>query len=291
MPIVVMYDPHFTDVPPAPRSEEYLYCLTAKMLEVRLLCKRLGAIPVIAGDLFHRKSPERVTHYTVAIASRILQDMGAYAILGNHDMTGSNVGSHQRHPIGTLFASRVLHKLGAETWQLGADRVEVLGIDYDEEFEKGEKEIELPDLPAGVKTRLVIMHSEMRPKHKENLKGNFKWCFYGHMHKDDGVQGRFVSHGAMMRTRGVDWDTTRIPAVTLVHDDLTIERIQLKSVKPWDEVKAKVRLKPKDEDETDLFEDFIAALQRGMASEEQDLESLLKELDPEIRRRVEGYIA
>lgn len=288
MPIIIVNDLHFTDTPPAPRSGDYLKDLLRKLLEVRKLQESLpGAMVLGTGDIFHRKTPERVSHKLVALVLRAIAPLKMSTIVGNHDMTGSQIDSHLRHPIGVLFASGLVGRLERTTTQFSTGCVvEILGFDYDEQFEKGKKTIDVG--PKTTEHRILLTHSMMEPQHRNQIKGEFDWCFYGHVHRDEGISGKFVSHGALMRVRNADWDVDRKPAVTLLRDDMKVEKVVLNSTRPWDDVKAAVKVKAADEE--DPFEEFVTALQAGVAKEQTTIEDVLKELDPPVRQKVEQYI-
>ena len=122
MSLYLLYsDPHLCDRPPSSCQDGYLDDLFDLIEQtVKVARQRKAVAVVIAGDVFHLKSPSRTSHRLVQRTIRALQayPCPVFIVPGNHDITHDNIDSiHQTQPLGVLFESGAARQL--EGWADG----------------------------------------------------------------------------------------------------------------------------------------------------------------------------
>lgn len=251
---VLINDVHLSDRAPASCTDTYLDDLFDLLGQAASIAEHRGAAIVLAGDVFHHKTPSRTTHATVM---RLIQwaqqtDAPVYAVAGNHDLSHDRVSSlGETQPLGVVFASGAITELdgwmpGGQPvygvpWQMNYNEINVTEAlaDYRDDFDERQH-------------RLVVTHAPLYPPGKElkyeyypaaawaEAMGNRGTVHYGHVHEPHGVYlvdgVRFSNCGALSRGSLHEHNLTRTPRVA-VWDSTTgfIEHLPL-NAKPAEEV-------------------------------------------------------
>lgn len=111
---MLLADIHLSDGSPAQREDSYFEDIMTKLWELQKLAVRLDVdATIIAGDLFHRKNPQHVSHKLVRLLGSVLSGFGrVLTVAGNHDYTGS-LGAINRSPYGVLRELGVIRDVAA----------------------------------------------------------------------------------------------------------------------------------------------------------------------------------
>lgn len=259
---ILVNDVHLSDRPPSMCTDTYLDDLFTLLGEAAdIAAERSGSI-ILAGDIFHHKTPSRTSHATVMRLIDWARSTPApvYAVLGNHDLQHDRVASiDESQPLGVVIRSGAIELLdgwmsngGMNTgalvfglpWQMVWDDTTVWdGLQLFRELV-----IRYPDQHA-----LVVTHAPLYPPGQE-LKFEFypaqNWAtamdnrgtvHYGHVHHPHGVYEvdgvTFSNCGALSRGSLSEHNLTRTPSVAVWNSDTGLtEHIKLLSAKPADEV-------------------------------------------------------
>lgn len=104
-PIMLIGDIHLADRPPSIRTDTYTEDILAKLDEAVLAAdmRDCQAI-VLAGDVFHIKTPTRNSHSLVQKTADVLRkaNIPVWIVPGNHDLSNDRLDSLQRQPLGSL---------------------------------------------------------------------------------------------------------------------------------------------------------------------------------------------
>ena len=281
---LVVNDLHLTEAPPSGRLDTYFEQICRKMVEVAELSQKCE-VTVFTGDLFHHKVARNVTHRTVRVLISLLKRVkNPYCILGNHDIIGGQSTTSTRQPVGVVFESGHITKLTS----LVVEDVELVGLDYSQEFEDGEKVVNLPLLQH--RGRIVFMHSMLSPWDdlRKKVRGPFTLVCYGHPHEREGLVNGFVNFGSLARTSRAGFDR-RLVGVTLIDRELTPHEVILKNQKPWEEIFEKVAT---EEEEAELrgVDEFLRAIDEVVSEEGESIDKYLAGVSPEVRSRVLYYL-
>ena len=327
--IVHRTDVHIADRPPVSRKDDYASAILHKLALVGDIARKVGADAVIdTGDFFHIQAPNRTSHSLVQRVMEVHETRytcPVYSVVGNHDLSGANLDSLGRQPIGTLFRSRTFRQLGEVV--LGGDgrpRVRIVGVPYSTKptlesltVERGDEDVlveachiysapggnvpfrDLGDEPVFAWEDLATLPADV-------------WLG-GHYHKDQGVAlvggKHFVFPGSL--SRGVfSWDEMdRLPRVAIVTFDYEPEdfsgpgpflgppRVRTKAVLvrlaglPVAEEIYDVRARTVDRDVSERISGFVASL-TGATSKADPLQEILGRSDasPEVRERAADYL-
>lgn len=287
--ILVINDPHLTEKPPSIRTPEYFVQVCTKLVECAKLEKKYCDFTVITGDIFHHKVARNVSHRTVRVLLGILKHFKkVYIVLGNHDILGAEQETSQRQPVGVVIESGL-----AEVMQplfLPGEDLEVYPMHYNEKFEQGLVQEVLPERKGS--KRIVFAHSLLSPNSglRKAILGSYDLVMYGHQHMPEGHVGKFVNYGALARVRADPWDKREIQ-VAIVERSLKVIPWTLSSQKPWQEIMTVATEAEKDNEWGEEFLDaFVKALEIESIDVNQDIDSIIGELSPEVRTRLAYYV-
>jgi DNA repair exonuclease SbcCD nuclease subunit len=254
-------DVHLSDRAPSTRKSSYTEEIFDKLWEIADIAAAPGVEHVVfLGDIFHSKIPRNTSHVTVARLIEVLKSMPDVLVVpGNHDYANANVAELVRSPL------RVVEQAGAVTL-IGVGGESARGLDLDAEWSivgiREEEPVEaFRQFTTGVNRRLIVAaHSPIFPTGQNppypffpmeevaaQCDDSVEIVAYGHIHDEHGrhlVDGtEFFNFGSISRGSLFEENPKRRPAVALVDLSLgstlggrRIERIELTSAKPWDEV-------------------------------------------------------
>lgn len=117
--LVWFTDPHFSEIPPGRRGDDYKAALFDKLNFVRDLTEKLHGVGVCGGDVFHEKKPKHPANSLSLIigllrAFRSFPTECVYGSVGNHDLTNDRMDSLPSQPLGLLMAAGCYHDLNKE---------------------------------------------------------------------------------------------------------------------------------------------------------------------------------
>lgn len=286
--ILVINDPHVSEKPPSVRTPEYFVQICKKLLECAKLEQKYCDFTVITGDIFHHKVARNVSHRTVRVLLGILKHFKkVYIVLGNHDILGAEQETSQRQPVGVVIESGLAEVMRPVL--LPNDGIELYPMHYNEKFEQGLAPVLLPEQKG--EKRIVFAHSMLSPNSglRKDIKGFYDLVMYGHQHMPEGHVGKFVNYGAMARVRSDPWDRREVQ-VAIINKNLKVVPITLSSQKSWQEVFV-TAAEGKDEEWGEEFLDaFVKALEIEAVDVNQDIDSIIGELSPEVRTRLQYYV-
>lgn len=255
---VLINDVHLSDRAPGSCTDTYLDDLFDLLHQVCDLVRDLRAAVILAGDVFHHKTPSRTSHSTVMRLVRWADECPGpvYAVAGNHDLSHDRLDSlHESQPLGVVFASGAIKNLHG--W---IDCGEfVYGVPWLMTWDQANVELALADYRRAVPEvapSLVVTHAPLYPPGRE-LKFEYfptkdfaaamyapladsKTVHYGHVHEPHGVYQvgdvTFSNCGALSRGSLNEHNLTRMPSVA-IWDSVTgeITHHELKA-KPASEV-------------------------------------------------------
>lgn len=133
--IVVIGDPHTSDVAPSSRLDDYKEVILGKLEFIRDWCNSNNVdVAILAGDVFHRKNPNLNSHY---LTRRLIEIFGGFncpviEVPGNHDisMTSKNL---DKQPLSVIAESGAIQVLGfpyTKTFVLEGDNADIYGLGY-----------------------------------------------------------------------------------------------------------------------------------------------------------------
>lgn len=222
---LLVNDIHLSDRAPSSCTDTYQDDLFDLLDTVGdLAAEREAAAIVLAGDVFHYKTPSRTTHRTVKRFIDVLRswDCPTLIVPGNHDMTNDRLDSlDDTQPLGVVFASGAAHLLHG--WSaVDADLIQdaVYGVPWLMRFDNDTVFDALADWRSRLERRpgnygLVVAHAPLYPPGKElpyefYPAGNWAACMdnhgtahYGHVHEPHGIYHsydvQFSNPGALSR--------------------------------------------------------------------------------------------
>lgn len=246
-------DVHLSDRAPASCTDAYLDDLFDLLDQVATMAQGADGSIILAGDVFHHKTPSRTSHATVMrlIDWARLALVPVYAVLGNHDLQHDRVQSiYETQPLGVVIASGAIDLL--DGWPDNDDPL--YGVPWQMTFDQAN----VTDALAGFRRvdyhqhTLVVTHAPLYPPGKElkyefypavdwaRAMGNQGSVHYGHVHEPHGIYTvdgvTFSNPGALSRGSLHEHNLRRTPTVA-VWDSSTgnIRHVPLKA-KPADEV-------------------------------------------------------
>lgn len=238
---MLLADIHLSDGAPEQREDTYFADIMAKLRELHGIAFKLDvAATIIAGDIFHRKNPQHVSHRLVRMLGSVLSGFGTVlTVPGNHDYTG-NLEALDRSPYGVLRELGVIHDLHTAPKILSGDTDEYVQISG-AAYEPGEpKEMYVPPETSGALEALTVhvCHGMLLPETKskpfefttisqiEDDAARITIC--GHYHPGWDMQKRggriFYTPGALARISTHEHDLKRRPKFGL----LTVARVNEK---------------------------------------------------------------
>lgn len=241
MTILAIGDIHLADKPPSIRTDTYTEDILAKLeAACRLAAEAAAQAIVLAGDVFHIKTPTRNSHALVQRTGEVLTSVGIPVLIvpGNHDLSNDRLESLSKQPLGTLAKMEGIELLIGphETLPLfGLPYLHDWGSDlpvWTTRYKKwaDEKKGENFDFWP-----LMVTHAPIFPPGEEppyEFIGADDWarlmqngdCLYGHIHDPHGVYKpnpevpvTMCNNGAISRGSLHEKTLKREPKVTLWH--------------------------------------------------------------------------
>ncbi len=266
MNLVVVTDLHISAGKPAGRLGDFASDVDKKLREVVQIVHKVNAVAVLcAGDVFHSpvaalSAVDRFIDFLDLLETRFI------TIPGSHDLIGNNLDALNRTTIGLLHRLDKLELLSYATY----DTVEVEDL--------------VIGIPCDVAHDIELVHESVVPKPDlfgvYTLLGDYtsksKIVIVGHVHNGYPLETvnrtTFVCPGSLVRTIAQQSELTRRPRLAIIHEDCSVEWIELESAKPGEEVLAPPVVSPE--------VDFASIVQEwaSVNIEEVDAEALLKEV-------------
>lgn len=218
---IVVNDIHLSDKAPSSCTDTYNDDLFDLLAEVGKLAETHAAAAVIlAGDIFHVKTPSRTSHGTVMRFIDLLRAWGIPVLIvpGNHDMSHDRADSiDETQPLGVVFASGAAHRL--DKWSAvdaGIVTDPIYGMPWLSTWDDDTVHAQLADYRSRAHTGgLVVAHAPFYPPGLELPYENYPTrqvaaamdghgiCHYGHVHDAHGVYTvdgvTFSNPGALSR--------------------------------------------------------------------------------------------
>lgn len=202
MRVVLCGDVHLSDRAPSSRNDSYTDEILAKLAWVASYANEQESPLVIAGDLFHRKTPSRNSHSLVVRTHAVLCDVakGVWIVPGNHDLHADRLTSLDQQPLGVLGRMpNVRLLMGSDP-----DLPDVFGVPYLSEFDGGDwKKVLAPWVKSAkaASPQLIVTHAPIFPPGKapavyasvDPTEWALQWddivtaTYYGHIHDRHGV--------------------------------------------------------------------------------------------------------
>jgi DNA repair exonuclease SbcCD nuclease subunit len=166
--LVWFTDPHFSDIPPGRRKDDYRQALLDKLAFVRGLVEKLGGAGICGGDVFHHKKPGHAGNslrllISLMQALRRFPQGCVYGSVGNHDLSWDRMDSLPRQPLGLLIETGVYHDLNREPIVFqsadGAVNVSVETFPYAEGEETIRNIMGAGPRQPGVQHRIGVVHA------------------------------------------------------------------------------------------------------------------------------------
>lgn len=253
---VLVNDIHLSDKAPASCTDTYQDDLFELLNQIASLAQSRDAAIVLAGDVFHHKTPIRTSHEsTMRLIDWARQALvPVYAVPGNHDLSHDRLQSLQEtQPLGVVFASGAIEML--DGWMEDADGSPVYGVPWQMTFDETnvrEALADYRDQQWGEPHHLVVTHAPLYPPGRElkfefypardwaDAMGNTGTAHYGHVHEPHGayyVAGvTFSNCGALSRGSLHEHNLNRTPAVAIWNSETGLIRHQELNAKPASEV-------------------------------------------------------
>lgn len=307
MRAIVIGDVHVSDNAPSSRTSTYTKDILDKLEWVSNRAVELNCDCIIlAGDVFHIKSPVKNSHWLVQAVHKALTagNLPVFAVPGNHDLTNDRLESISSQPLGALCNMKGVNLL------IGASSIfPIFGIpwlsNWAKDLTKWMDDWQLFEASTE-DTPLMITHAPLFPSYQNppyeyisysdwaGAMGNYPaFVYYGHIHdyygviKENGVS--FCNQGALSRGSLHESSLNRKPAVTLWDSEAEVEKFQRIEVphKPASEVFLLKEYEMKKEAEKSML-DFVEVINDTKISTTSFEEALAvvqsMEVDEEIRK-------
>lgn len=315
---IVANDPHFSDISPASRTDDYPEVCFQKMMEVAEACRQISPTAVIlTGDIFHFKNAKRNSHRVVTRLIKVFRSMGCpvYSIIGNHDIDGS-IEKIEDQPLGVLLESGALRLLTRVSFSdPGNPTVHLVGhnhsyqnpMSFMDDIESDRRDptsYYIDVVHAGILTEATNL-PDMINLHTLWPRGVWNLMLSGHIHADlgvieDRITGKvFTNVGSLTRGSLAESNLTRLPqylVLALENGQLDTFPVQLKCARPALEVfnvqdhKDKKEIKQK-------YESFVHFVTQQMnVSAKNTLEDVINDffkrmsVAPELQAEVNHYL-
>lgn len=310
-------DIHLSDHTPSSRTDNWTDTILSKLQQKGLLAERYRCHGVLdGGDLFHDKTPIKTSHALMVKLFEVLRAYPCpiYGNVGNHDVRLGQFEFLKEGPLGALFSAGVMRPCydNFEAHFREDDvHVRVVGIPYHgpkydlDRFRKIRK---------GIEDHLLVMaHLLASPQGGDmfanedivkygdlpSLCPDASVFFFGHWHKDQGVQqvghAHVVNIGSMSRGSLSQDNLDRIPSVALVRcskTDVEVEVIPLRVEKS--EVVFDLQKRASEELRMSIVDDFVRTLQNDLMSTSStslpDILSNLSDVPFQVRERALHYL-
>lgn len=246
---LLVNDVHLSDRPPSSCTESYLDDLF-DMLEhiVYLAASRKAEAIILAGDVFHLKTPGRTSHKTVMRFMDLAGDSPARILVvpGNHDMSHDRLESiMEAQPLGVVFAAQAAFPLvGFHALHDGLISTPIFGVPWLKAFTDDTVREALADYREPGANCLVVTHAPLYPPGRELPYENYPaaaWAaamggqgavHYGHVHEPHGIYTvdgvTFSNPGALSRGSLHEHNLTRPVQIAVWNSDTaTIEHLDV----------------------------------------------------------------
>lgn len=235
---VLVNDVHLSDRAPGNCTESYNDDLFDLLGQIgRFACERDAEAIILAGDVFHIKTPSRTSHATVLRLIEWATDalVPVYAVPGNHDLLHDRFDSLGGQPLGVCFAAGAIGLL--DGWiDTGAP---VYGVPWLMTFDDVNVMHALAEYRAGTFYRdahqLVVTHAPLYRPGSElpfefypaaawaDAMNNRGTVHYGHVHEPHGIYDvgtvTFSNPGALSRGSLTEANLIRTPAIAVWNSD------------------------------------------------------------------------
>lgn len=254
---VLINDIHLSDRAPGSCTGTYLDDLFDLLDQAAVFAADHDAGIVLAGDVFHHKTPGRTSHRTVMRlidwARQAL--VRVYTVLGNHDLSHDRVDSiHDSQPLGVVIASGAIELL--DGWMDEGAGPFVYGVPWQMHFDTASVSDALEDYRTlwyhDDTPKLVVTHAPLYPPGSElkyeffpaaewaQAMGNNGTVHYGHVHEPHGIYEldgvTFSNCGALSRGSLHEHNLTRTPSVALWNSSTGLISHHELNAKPADQV-------------------------------------------------------
>lgn len=322
MSILAIGDIHLADKPPSLRTESYTEDILDKLAAACLFAQQAEAQAIVlAGDVFHIKTPTRNSHALVQRTGEVLRESGIPVLIvpGNHDLSNDRLESLSRQPLGTLAKME-----GIDLLIGGHSELPLFGLPYLHDWptdlivwmtkykkwadaRKGEQfdfwplmVTHAPIFPVGEEPPYEFISADDWAELMEN--GD---CLYGHIHDPHGIYKpnaamnvTMCNNGAISRGSLHEKALKREPKVTLWHGTQgAFETLPL----PFRPAEAVFRLAEKEDidEKNSRVEEFLESIGTttldGLSIEEVAYQAKKRGLNPRtltlIEELLEGAIS
>lgn len=239
MSFLLIGDIHLADRPPSLRTDTYTEDILTKLKHaVRIAVDREVKAIVLAGDVFHIKTPTRNSHHLVQRTGEVLVSGGLPVIIipGNHDLSNDRLESLRRQPLGTLAKME-----GIDLLMGPHEEFPLFGLPYLHDW-AGELPVRMKNYRTWCADRkaedfdfwpLMITHAPIFPVGENppyEFIGGDDWaelmqngdCYYGHIHDphgaykpEDHLPVTLCNNGAISRGSLHEATLKREPHVTI----------------------------------------------------------------------------
>jgi len=131
--VMFIGDIHLCHAAPSSRRDDYASVMLGKIDNLRKIAKKMQVdIAITSGDLFHTKTQPAM--YVVECIHRFKKwqddNIPFYTVVGNHDIMYANTNTLDKVPLGLLFSSGTMKRLGTITVRLENKTVFFRACDY-----------------------------------------------------------------------------------------------------------------------------------------------------------------
>ena len=293
--IITFTDIHIADKNPLSRKDNYKESIFNKLKQIGEICSREKVdLAICAGDVFHIKSPTKISHHLVSQLIDIFTRFPCpiFSIYGNHDVTQNNLNNLPKQPYSTLINSEVFTEI---TDGFFKDHIRIFKVDgllepsY-EDFNREKKceKIQICVAHVNASSKFDDLFGEKVYTYQELEKTSPDIFVFGHYHPDQGIEIRngkhFVNVGSISRGSLKKDELNRIPSVGLIEIDdnfnIKTSKIQL-NVLSASEI-FDLELKEKEEKEEEEINKFIEELKnRIIINKTEDVCDQIKNLNVE----------
>lgn len=309
-------DIHITDQKPRSRTDDFKATMLNKISQMRMACNKLNADgAIIAGDLYHIKTPSKNSHNLNIKLIREFKQFRCpiYMIEGNHDLTGDRLDSIEEQPLGVLFEDGTLIQLRHEIIEKNGIKISLVGIPYVENIDLTSLDIPKRN-DCAVQIGVFHLYASLKPGmlYRERLYGYDELAalspnifIIGHYHIDQGIyeygNKYFFNIGSMSRGAIADEDIKHHPQIGFIKINIkdnvptyNFRSIKLK-IKPVEEIfdLEKKKEEKLEREEIELFVEKLASesIQEDIKNS-KTVDELIDKMDvtKDIKNRVMHFI-
>lgn len=302
MKTVVFTDTHVRGTSPVGRTDNYPRAVLEKIAWVINYANTAQADLILhAGDLFDSPNPsEDVAGAVAEILS--MARMRVVVVPGNHDLVGHQIRSLPHTKLGLLARAGVLQVLSREDPPYILGDVSIIGQHYYAGIDMGNPQ----DFHHGGPGRkILVYHGQLMDRPPgfdmphtliENVRTDADLVIAGHYHPGWAPQrvGRtwFHNPGSLARNAATADAFERMPQILVIHDDLSVEYVQVEVARPGREVLTVQHL-TQNQNQRQVIADFKQSLQAATITinEDQLLQVVSKDVDPVVVAKARTALA